>query len=756
MKDYDFSSLNDKEFELLSTDLLSCHLGCHVERFKTGRDAGVDGRFFSSDDNEVVIQCKHWLKSGLTALLRSITNTEIEKVRKLNPTRYIFVTSLTLSRVNKMKIKKLFSPFVKIESDVFGNEDLNDILAKNPLLEKKHYKLWMTSSNVLEAILNSAIIGRSKHKLQEIIDDSNHYVMTQNHTQAMEKLEKVHSIIITGAPGVGKTSLADQLCKFYTANNYEFCFIENSLNEAEEFYKENAKQIFYFDDFLGRNFILALGSHQDSHIISFIKRVERDSEKRFILTSRTNILNQGKRLSELFYINKVDKNEYELSITSLSSFDKAKILYNHIWFGKLDESYINEIYKEKRYLEIIKHNNFNPRIISFITDSHRLLSVPPENYWDHIENILSNPKDIWRHVFDVQIDELSRSITIAISLHGKAISEDTLKTLYYRLNSRKGIVNADKSYDAVVRLLVGALLNRLIISSDKVLYNLFNPSIADFVITNYLDDFNYIDELLFCLRTPQSIKNLQSLVGSKVISKKFYYKILESQIMRFSLESDEVRIDPYQLIILASFDNVSSLSDRTVNYIFRLADYCLDKEYFCLGSDYFEFFNLVFKSDLINCDDPRLLLQLEWWITSHKSSFDEFISLSKIISLVENFTYMFTSEFKKQYIEFFSKNITNDIIEEGIQLNIYGCDDFNDIDIDIEILSYIENKVLDLDIFFEKTELEEISYCCDIDAVIQSNIGSIESEELEHEVNRDMSNHITYHSDDIHDLFDRG
>ncbi|HHO2115021.1 TPA: hypothetical protein ACRUFK_001740, partial [Aeromonas hydrophila] len=79
-------------------------------------------------------------------------------------------------------------------------------------------------------------------------------------------------------------------------------------------------------------FLLALDSHQDSHVINFIKRIERDKKKRFILTSRSNILNQGKRLSDLFDIKNVNRNEYELSISSLTDIDKAKILYNHIWF----------------------------------------------------------------------------------------------------------------------------------------------------------------------------------------------------------------------------------------------------------------------------------------------------------------------------------------------------------------------------------------------------------------------------------------
>ncbi len=292
----------------------------------------MDGRFFSSEGCEVIIQCKHWLKSGLPALIRSIENTEAAKVRKLNPKRYIFVTSLELSRANKIQIKNLLSPYLLTESDIFGNEDLNDLLSKNIDVERKHYKLWISSTNVLTTILNSAIIGRSRYKLEEIVEESRKYVVTQSHIHAMEKLENLHSVIITGSPGVGKTSLADQLCQYYTSKGYEFCFIENSLNEAEEIYRENSNQVFYFDDFLGRNFLLALDSHQDSHVINFIKRIERDKKKRFILTSRSNILNQGKRLSDLFDIKNVNRNEYELSISSLTDIDKAKILYNHIWF----------------------------------------------------------------------------------------------------------------------------------------------------------------------------------------------------------------------------------------------------------------------------------------------------------------------------------------------------------------------------------------------------------------------------------------
>jgi hypothetical protein len=41
MNDYDFSTLNDKEFENLTIDLISRDRGKRFERFKAGRDGGI-------------------------------------------------------------------------------------------------------------------------------------------------------------------------------------------------------------------------------------------------------------------------------------------------------------------------------------------------------------------------------------------------------------------------------------------------------------------------------------------------------------------------------------------------------------------------------------------------------------------------------------------------------------------------------------------------------------------------------------------
>jgi len=232
---YDFSQLNDKEFEILVNDLLSALLQTRIERFKNGRDAGVDGRFFSDEANEVIIQTKHYLKSGLSMLMSTLKK-EVPKVSKLNPSRYLVVTSVPLSRKNKQDIVDIFSPYIKSENDVFGPEDLNDILAKNKQIEEKHFKLWISSTAVLQRLLNNAIKGRSQFEMETIEKKSAKYVQTSNHRQALEILEKNHAIIISGEPGVGKTTLAENLCLYYASQGYEFLAIEESLSESEAAY----------------------------------------------------------------------------------------------------------------------------------------------------------------------------------------------------------------------------------------------------------------------------------------------------------------------------------------------------------------------------------------------------------------------------------------------------------------------------------------------------------------------------------------
>jgi hypothetical protein len=312
MAEYSFTTLSGDEFERLVADLLSAEYHVNIERFTRGKDGGIDGRFYS-DGAEVILQAKHWRESGFKAL-NSHMKKELLKVKRLAPKRYLLATSVGLTPGNKTTLMETLSPYITMESDILGADDLNALLIKHPDVEKGHYKLWLSSASVLDRILNNAVVGRSAFVMREAVCAASRYAHTKCHTDAVAKLNSAQTVIITGAPGAGKTTLAKQLCVDLASSGYQFCFIEGSVTDAESIFREGVKQVFLFDDFLGRSFLSAITDERDSHVLQFARRVRADKSKRFVLTSRTTILNQAFSSSDRFRIDNANKYVLEVRL----------------------------------------------------------------------------------------------------------------------------------------------------------------------------------------------------------------------------------------------------------------------------------------------------------------------------------------------------------------------------------------------------------------------------------------------------------
>jgi len=520
MSDYDFKPLNDKEFEILCADLLSEIHGSRFERFKVGKDAGVDGRYFIDLGKEVVLQCKHWSNTPLPQLIRALSSIEKPKLDKLKPHRYLLAVSNPLSRADKKAICRALAPHIVYESDIFGREDLNDFLKEKKHIEQRHYKLWLHSSSVLGHIFNNAILGRSAFSLDEIIRSSSRYVVTANHEAALKLLESLGVVIITGEPGVGKTTLADHLCLHYVTRDFAYLKIADDIREAESAIDSESKQIIYFDDFLGRNYLEALKGHEGNQITQFIRRVTSNRSKRFVLTSRSTILNQGKLLIDNLEHCNVKKNEYELRIKSLTDLDKAQILYNHIWHSDLQHEYIEQLYLNRRYRQIIAHKNFNPRLISYITDASRLETCSPKDYWSYISQSLDNPSQVWENPFIAQQDDFGRAIILLIVLNGHALRENILAEAYHRFVAfpENQNLHGRREFQLNIRLLTGSFLNRSVSSDGSSTIDLFNPSIGDYVLKRYAEDVVTFRLGFQSLRTLRSTITLRSLQSNRYLS----------------------------------------------------------------------------------------------------------------------------------------------------------------------------------------------------------------------------------------------
>ncbi|WP_332623820.1 restriction endonuclease [Klebsiella grimontii] len=532
MNDYNFNVLNDKEFEKLAIELIGNQENVQVERFTPGRDQGIDGRFYSPSVGSVIIQAKHYAGTGLGGLLRTLENDELPKIKKLNPSRYILVTSVGLTPQNKNTIKSLFHPYILSTNDIYGKEGVNDLLTQHPSVEKNFYKLWISSTNVLINILNNGIVQKSKFLIEEAHLESARYIQTKQFDEALDILKEKHALVITGSPGVGKTTLAKQLALFHSYKGYEIYHIEDSISEAESCFCPEKMQFFYFDDFLGANYLDVIEGNFDSKIMNFIRRVTLDKNKRFVLTSRSNILNRAKSISDIFNFGNISNREYEISVTELTQIEKANILYNHIWHSSLPTEFSDVYFDNKNYWEIIKHNNFNPRLISIITDSERLSGLSNEEYWPYIRNALKNPEIIWDLYFKRQIpDEIYDLINIVV-LNGGNIEETKCKEILKRVFEKKHkndyYAKVHKIDDLIKESLKSTLNRNIRLNQIPHVISItpFNPSISDYIINRISKDDTNLSLYLLASETHQSINTFFSLAVDNTLDNHTFNSVL--------------------------------------------------------------------------------------------------------------------------------------------------------------------------------------------------------------------------------------
>src|SRR5699024_6388510 len=110
---------------------------------------------------------------------------EKNKLDKLvdKPKRYIVFTSFKLSPLKTKEIKVLLSPYVKRDEDIYNRRRVENLLSKYPDIERKYFKLWLTSTNVMKTILHNAEYNSSEFQEERIKKRSKFYLQT-NHLES--------------------------------------------------------------------------------------------------------------------------------------------------------------------------------------------------------------------------------------------------------------------------------------------------------------------------------------------------------------------------------------------------------------------------------------------------------------------------------------------------------------------------------------------------------------------------------------------
>lgn len=468
---YNFSSINDKDLEDLTQDLLSNELNIKFQSFKKGRDKGIDLRYSTvGDENEIIIQVKHYSGSKYSNLKSDLKHKELSKIVKLQPKRYIVVTSLPLSPNNKEEIKVILGPFVLCTSDIYGQDDLNFLLRKYPEIEEGHFKLWLSSTTVLNRIIHNGLKGRSEFAASKIENRIKKFVPSRSHNKSVSILNEKNFILITGAPGIGKTILANILTYQLLAEDFQLVYI-NEIREAEDAFENNKKQVFYFDDFLGATTLdLTSSRNADATLINFIERVIDDHQKRLILTCRTTILNQAKEKSEIINNSKIEISNHEVKIEDYGKLEKARILYNHIYYSNLTEDYRSVFFNNSFHWKVINYRSYSPRIVEFFTDIDRLQNKT--EYSREIIRFLDSPDKIWEKSFTNQLSENAQILlSTMFSLGGRFVIDEKRLKIAFKSRIDYEIINNNfrkksKLFSITIKELQNAFIHRRIRDSN--------------------------------------------------------------------------------------------------------------------------------------------------------------------------------------------------------------------------------------------------------------------------------------------------
>lgn len=411
MPEYDFRTLSPTDFEYLVGDVLNADLDLRLHSYPEGRDQGIDLRQVTADGHTTIVQCKHYLKSSPSTFLTAVRK-EAGKPALRVADRYLFVTSRDLSAAREDEVARILGiP----HDDVWGPRAINDALGRNPDVERRHFKLWLASTTALDAILHAGRWRRGEALLDEAAHRAKYWAETPAYDAVRDILAAEGVCVVSGAPGVGKTFLADMIMLAAARDGWQIVDLSAGIEDAWAAVHPTTRQLFYHDDFLGQA-ALELTAGAAPGIARFISYVRRNSRhKRLIMTSREQVLRQAAlAINDRLRQMAGDPARYTISLESYDQAVRAEILLNHLHFSDVPDTERERLTIDNRVTAIARHPSYNPRIIEAITTAPGF--ARSDQVLDDIMRAFDNPGLVWSVSFDA-LGPLAQDLLLTLATH---------------------------------------------------------------------------------------------------------------------------------------------------------------------------------------------------------------------------------------------------------------------------------------------------------------------------------------------------
>jgi Restriction endonuclease len=501
-----FANFSPYDFELFIADLFGTHFGIEFETFPRGADGGIDLRYISVEGDEPrVVQCKHYAGSPFASLV-SAAKKEAKHLKEMwpQPATYQFVTTKSLTAANKRRLMTELQPWIGREQDVLGANDLEALLDKHPEVERRQVKLWLTGGTQLAALLSAGTIQRSQTLLEEIQHAMPRYVQGRVFSDARKRLREQRVLVVAGIPGIGKTTLGRMLLADAVLDGYEPIEVSSDIEEGWNVLDASAKQVFLYDDFLGRTALSErFAKNEDRRLIDFMRRTTRSPSSLFILTTREYILRQATELYERLGHEKLDSERFLLELPDYTPLDRAQIFANHVFHSpRLDRDFRRALLVDKGYKKIVYHPNYNPRTIELITGLTKQWdrTLKPADYVEYALHTLEHPTLIWRAAFEHELDNHGRALVLTLVSLPRRVSLAHLETAFVALCRELDLSLSNRAFERTLASLDDSLLKTSHESGrfpggGGVVVEPYDPSVIDFVAG-------------FLMRSPEDVRHL--------------------------------------------------------------------------------------------------------------------------------------------------------------------------------------------------------------------------------------------------------
>lgn len=510
MPNYSFyDAFSPIDFERFSRDVVQIREDIPFEISKKGKDKGIDF-YHKSHGLYIVGQAKSYKK--FSDFFRVLKHQELKKVKRLRPTRYIITTSLSLTNSEIKEILDLFEGYLHSGRDVLGKDELNDLLGEEAYhkVEKKYNKLWITSSNVLQYLLDETVYRAQynliKDELEKIQSVSRYYVQNKSFDEGLQILTSNRYLIISGTAGSGKTTLARMLVSCFLNDEFELVLISRDVNEAWNLYKEQKKQIFFFDDFLGSfQFDESVGGGRNLVDLNrFCDKIQRTTNKLLILTTREYILRRGQiKYKDQLDDGRVDISKCIVDASKYTKYERAEILFNHLYFSGMDLGYISYFGTMKGDLEqILNHPNYTPRLVEDFTNK---VFSDSESGWTgglsrQLKKYLDDPYSFWESLFE-KLDKSAQLVLLIIFSSCEPVDINALKKTFDNvvreyLKVYNDLILSPDSFGYAIKELMDSFISISEFSYSQIV-GFQNPSINDFLL-KFLPHKNKFTEILIC------------------------------------------------------------------------------------------------------------------------------------------------------------------------------------------------------------------------------------------------------------------